>query len=107
MESVPVIEFDIFVPLFDNDGNPFKPNLYQNLQVRLLEYFNGVTFFPQANKGFWKQGDVVYRDEIVIYRVLAEKPRAARRFLKTLKEELKRVFRQEEILIIERRVRTI
>jgi hypothetical protein len=49
-------------------------------------------------------GDVTYRDEIVIYRVLASKPRAARRFLTRLKEDLMRKLRQEEILIVERAV---
>ena len=33
--------------------------------------------------------------------------RQARRFLKQLKEELKRVFKQEEIFIVERDVRTL
>ena len=100
-------EFDIFIPLFDNEGNPFKSALYQNLQVRLLEYFNGLTYFPQPNEGFWRVGDTTYRDEIVVYRVLTEKPRAARRYLSVLKEDLKRIFRQEEILIVQRNVRTL
>jgi hypothetical protein len=107
MESVPVKEFDIFIPLFDNEGTRFKSVLYQNLQVRLLEYFNGLTFFPQPNEGFWRVGDATYRDEVVVYRVLTEKSRAARRYLSSLKEELKRIFRQEEILIVQRNVRTL
>jgi hypothetical protein len=52
-------------------------------------------------------GDVTYRDEIVIYRVIATKSRAARRFLASLKEDLKKSFRQEEILIVERDVSTL
>lgn len=47
---------------------------------------------------------MVYRDQIVIYRVLSAKPRKARRFLAQLKEELKAALRQEEVLIIERDV---
>ena len=50
---------------------------------------------------------VTYRDEIVIYRVLAAKSRIPRRFLSQLKEELKREFKQEEILIVERDVETL
>ncbi len=52
-------------------------------------------------------GAVVYRDEIVIYRVLATRPRIARKFLARLKEDLRKSFRQEEILIVERTVETI
>jgi hypothetical protein len=95
-----VKEYDIFVPLRYNDDTSVEPKKLRDLQVRLLEYFDGVTFFP----GYWRMGAVTYRDEIVIYRVVTGKVRAARRFLKQLKEELKRVFRQEEIFIVEREV---
>jgi hypothetical protein len=49
---------------------------------------------------------ITYHDEIVIYRVLSNS-RGARRFLSQLKQRLKAQFRQEEILIIERDVRTL
>jgi hypothetical protein len=49
-------------------------------------------------------GDATYRDEIVIYRVVTDKVRPARRFLKQLKNELERTFRQEKIFIVERDV---
>lgn len=97
-------EYDLFVPLFYNDGTPVEPVKFQDLQARLLDEFGGLTFFPQPNRGFWRMGEVTYLDEIVIYRVLAAKPGAARRFLKRLKEELKQSLRQEEILIVERSV---
>lgn len=45
---------------------------------------------------------MTYRDDIVIFRVIAGKPRVARRFFAALKEELKRDLRQEEILIVEK-----
>ncbi len=100
-------EYDIFIPLQYNDGSPIDGARLTDLQVRLLEYFNGVTFFPQVNEGLWRMGDVTYRDQIVIYRVVTSKERAARKFLKQLKEELKRTLRQEEIFIIERDVQTL
>jgi len=73
----------------------------------LLKYFGGLTYFPQPNEGFWQMGEITYRDEIVIYRVLSSKVRAARRFLTQLKEELKIDLEQEEILIVERDVETL
>ena len=66
-------EFDIFVPLFHNDGRTIAPQPFQQVQRRLLTEFDGMTFFPQPNKGFWKIGGVIFHDEIVVYRVLAEK----------------------------------
>ena len=97
-------EYDIFLPLRYNDGKPVEAGKFQELQRQLLDRFDGLTFFPQANQGFWKLGNVTYRDEIVIYRVLASDSRSARRFLRSLKEQLKTAFVQEEILIVERDV---
>lgn len=100
-------EFDLFIPLNYNDGTPVEGEKLQRLQRRLLDRFAGVTFFPQPNEGYWKLGSVTYRDEIVIYRVLAADAVEARAFLHALKTELKRALRQEEILIIERDVGTL
>lgn len=97
-------EYDIFLPLRYNNGKPVEPAKFQQLQKQLLDHFDGLTYFPQVNQGFWKLGDVTYRDEIVIYRVLASDSRRARRFLRTLKVQLKVEFIQEEILIVERDV---
>ena len=100
-------EYDLFVPLYYNDGSPVEARKFQELQNRLLEHFDGLTYFPQPNKGFWKQANITYRDEIVIYRVLATKVRMARRFLLQLKDELKKEFKQENILVVERNVKTL
>jgi len=81
--------------------------LFQQLQEQLLGHFNGVTYFPQANQGIWKLGDVTYRDEIVIIRVLASDVRRSRRLLRRLKEQLKADLSQEEILIVERDVEAL
>jgi len=47
-------------------------------------------------------GDVVFRDEVVIFRVLTSKVRWARKFFRELKQELLRELQQEEILIVEK-----
>ncbi len=47
-------------------------------------------------------GDVTFRDEVVIFRVLTKGIRAARRFLRQFKEELKADLKQEETLIVEK-----
>jgi hypothetical protein len=99
-----VKEYDIFIPLYYNDGRSVEPAKLQNLQSRLLEQFQGLTFFPQPNEGIWKFGGILYRDEIVVYRVITEQSESARKFLSMLKEDLKRELQQLEILIIEREV---
>jgi hypothetical protein len=100
-----VREFDLYIPLYYNDGAPVEPKKFQDLQRRLLDQFGGLTFFPQPNQGFWTVGNVTYRDEIVIYRVVTKKARAARRFFAKPKEQFKKTFRQGDIFIVERRVK--
>jgi hypothetical protein len=102
-----VKEYDIFVPLYLNDGRPVEAEKFQQLQEALLDRFGGVTFFPQPNKGLWRMAGVTYRDEIVIYRVIGSDAEEARRFLAGLKRQLKAEFEQEEILIVERDVETL
>jgi hypothetical protein len=102
-----VKEYDIFLPLYYNDGQPIEIERFQDVQGQLLAEFEGLTFFSQPNQGFWKMGEVTFRDEIVILRVIAANQKNARKFLRQLKEDLKRDFRQEEILIVERDVSTL
>ena len=100
-------EYDLFVPLYYNDGSRIEPEQFEQIQRILLSQFEGLTFFPQPNQGFWKMGDVVYRDEIVIYRIVAQNTRAARKFLRRLKKKLERDLKQEKVLIIERDIETL
>jgi hypothetical protein len=101
-----VKEYDIFIPLYYNDGSPVEAEKFQQLQEVLIDRFEGLTFFPQPNKGFWKMAGVTYRDEIVVYRVITS-AEGVRHFLEDFKEELKATFHQEEILIVERDVDTL
>jgi hypothetical protein len=75
-----VKEYDLFVPLYYNDGNPVAPQTFQALQQQLLHQFGGLTFFPQPNQGFWTMAGLTYRDEIVISRVIASDAQEARRY---------------------------
>jgi hypothetical protein len=99
-----VREYDLFIPLYYNDGTAIEPAKFQDLQRRLLDRFEGLTYFPQPNQGFWRFGSITYRDEIVIYRVISQDPAGSHDFLAGLKEHLKQEFQQQEILIIEREV---
>ena len=100
-------EYDVYVPLYYNDGGPVEPEKLQWLQEILLDHFGGLTFFPQPNRGFWRMAGVTYRDEIVVYRVLGAAGEESRRFLEDLKERLREAFDQEEILIVQRDVETL
>ena len=100
-------ECEVYLPLNYNDGSAIEPDKIERIGERLLEEFGGVTFFPQPNEGRRRMGHVTFRDEIVIFRVLSEDVRTARRFFRRLKAELKQDLQQEEILIVEKDARAL
>jgi hypothetical protein len=102
-----VKEYDLFVPLYYNDGRQIEPQKFQDLQQRLLAQFGGLTFFPQPNEGFWTLAGITYRDKIVIHRVITSDEQEAPRFWSELKKQLKAEFRQEDMLIVERDIETV
>jgi hypothetical protein len=102
-----VKEYDIYVPLFYNDGKAIEAPKFLTLHKGLVKRFKALTFFPQPNKGTWTLANVEYTDEIVIYRVLTDKSPKTRRFFVKLKAKLKKELRQEDILIVERSVKII
>ena len=99
-------EYEIYVPLCDNNGRPVAPRRLKSLRMLLVRQFGGLTLFPQANEGIWKIGSHTFRDKIVILRVLSGKP-SARTFLLRLKQQLKREWDQTDVLIVSRKVSTL
>ncbi len=106
-EPCPVKEYDLLLPLEFNDGSSIPSAIFLRVQAELLERFEGVTYCPQAREGLWRMGDVVYKDRVVIFRIVTGKPRAARRFLVRLKKRLLKELQQEDIFIVERDVRVL
>jgi hypothetical protein len=100
-------EYDVYIPLNYNDGTPIEAEKVSALKHRLHERFGGLTFFPQRNEGSWSIGKATFRDEIVICRILTEEVRRSREFFRQLKEELKHDLKQEEVLIVERKVEVL
>lgn len=100
-------EYDLYLPLRYNDGRRVEDEKIAGLKRRLTEQFGGYSFFPQKVEGAWKIGNVTFREEMVILRVLAPDAPAAGEFFKRLKEEVKADLDQEEVLIVERPVQTL
>jgi hypothetical protein len=99
-------EYDLFVPLHYNDGAPVEADKLDRLRRRLSDYFGGLTDTRTRNAGVWRTGGVTFHDEIVIYRVYGD-ARRSQRFLRELKEEMKREFRQQDVLVVARKVRVL
>ena len=100
-------EYELYVPLNDNDGRPIEPDKLARLKRRLVLEFGGLTYFPQENEGVWKVGAFTFRDKVVILRVLSNDAVQAEAFLIGLKEDIRREWQQADVLIVSREVGTV
>lgn len=95
---------EILLPLSDNDGKRFGPDLHATVRDELIEHFGGVTAFTRSPaEGLWQpeEGERE-RDEIVILEVMADW--LDRGWWRTYRAELERRFRQDEIVVRAREV---
>lgn len=97
-------EYDLYLPLFSNRGKRIPRKVVDGLKRELITRFGGLTYFPQAHKGFWRVGKVTFRDELVILKVLCEDSEAIRRYWRELKEKLKIRLKQKDILILRKNI---
>ncbi|HLH93440.1 MAG TPA: hypothetical protein VKX28_33865 [Xanthobacteraceae bacterium] len=88
----------IFLPLRDNRGRRFEPELYSRVRADLMERFGGLTAYARSPAhGPWISGRKTKTDDIVIFEVMT--PRIARSWWKTYRRKLERLFRQDEIVV--------
>ena len=90
---------ELLLPLYDNEGRAFGPEMFDRVRVELAKTFGGVTAFQRAPaEGVWKkEGGEVSRDEVVIFEVMAEE--LERAWWAEYRGELERRFRQEKIVV--------
>lgn len=89
----------ILLPLSDNDGNPFPPDLFEALKEELTKEHEGVTAFVQAPAdGRWSEGTgAVQQDDIVIFEVMVDELDNGQ--WQARRRELEARFRQERVVI--------
>lgn len=97
-------EFDIFLPVKDGKGRVVSKVFYATFRKLLTKKFGGVTDFVHGNIGEWKFGNVIYREQMRVFRVLAPPSHSNLLWLKKLGESLRSELSQEEILLIRRSV---
>jgi hypothetical protein len=100
-------EYELYIPLFYNEGPEVEPHKISELKKRLVQRFGGLTHFPQENEGLWKVGPFTYRDKIIILRVLAPAEEDTSDFFSDLKTHIKKEWSQDQVLIVSRAVQLI
>ena len=89
----------ILLPLNDNDGKPFGPDVFGETRAELTERFGGLTAHMRAPaRGLWKTDDgAVTRDDIAILEVMATELDGP--WWSAYRQRLELRFRQDEIVI--------
>ena len=94
----------LFLPLYDNDGQAFAKPLFDTVRGELTERFGGVTAFVRSPAvGAWEDdsGDV-QRDDVVLFEVMAD--HVDHGWWAAYRAQLEQRFQQDEVLV--RAVRT-
>ncbi|UCB57570.1 MAG: hypothetical protein JSV30_03015 [Candidatus Omnitrophota bacterium] len=98
---MPFNNYDIYLPLNYNNGQLIESEKFKITKDELISRFGGLSTIPGGSafiEGWWKRGDIIMKDRIVIYRVQVageyDDP-----FWPAYKEILKQRFNQQEILI--------
>ena len=89
----------LFLPLRDNDGQPFPPADFAAVRTELADAFGGVTAYQHAPAtGLWEDGPrECQRDELVHFEVMVET--LDRAWWRSCAAGLETRFRQDEILV--------
>jgi hypothetical protein len=90
----------IFLPLYDNNKQPFSQSHYDGVRSELAQTFGGVTAFVRSPaEGLWKQDDDnIHRDDVVIFEVIVDSIKYE--WWSQYRLTLEQRFSQEEVLII-------
>ncbi len=66
--------YEIYLPLKFNDGRAVPGELFTQVRDELLEKYGGLTLLPPDSpvEGWWKSEGVLYKDDIVIYKVTTD-----------------------------------
>ena len=90
---------ELFLPLADNEGEPFDASEHAAVKQLLTDRFGGVTAYPRAPaSGRWKVSSAEKQhDDLVVYEVMAEA--FDEQWWRDYRQSLEEQFRQEKILV--------
>jgi hypothetical protein len=89
----------IFLPLYDNVGQPFPKEYYRCIRDELIERHGGLTAYTRSPAhGLWQPEEgTATQDELVIYEVMV--PQLDTAEWHNYRSKLEKTFRQDVILM--------
>jgi len=105
--GTPMHLIQILLPVRDNEGESYPPELFGAVREALTERFGGLTAFTRAPaEGLWKRdGDGTSRDDIVVLEVMAET--LDRAWWRACRRQLEERFRQEKVIVRAQEIETL
>ena len=88
----------ILLPVYDNNGERFPSDLYNEVRAKLTDMFGGLTAYTRAPaEGVWESGTTLKRDDIVVVEVMVDS--LDRTWWVAYRRDLERLFRQDRIVL--------
>jgi hypothetical protein len=88
----------ILLPVYDNNGERFPSDLYNEVRAKMTDMFGGLTAYTRAPaEGVWESGTTLKRDDIVVVEVMVDS--LDRTWWGAYRRDLKRLFRQDQIVL--------
>ena len=102
-------KYEIYLPLKYNDGNEIEPEKIKQVREELVETFGAVTVssLSAPYQGTWRYGGVEFIDDIIKFEIITDGSTKTVKFFRRMKENLKSLLRQKDILITVQDIRTI
>ena len=91
--------YEILLPLTYNDGSPIEPEKFEQTIEELINQFGAATFDSVIASGHWVYKGILYKDELIRFRVDVGESSETRKFFEEYKKVLKERFNQIDIWI--------
>src|ERR1700687_2920187 len=104
---MPMIRFEILLPLFYNDGRPVEQEKFLSTDDELVQLFSATSTDTVVVRGRWVYQSTLYQDQLIRVRFDLEDTPENWRAVREFKETLKARFDQLEIWITAHRIEIV
>jgi len=92
--------FEVLLPLQFNDGRDVPPEWLAEAVLEIVEHFGAASYETQKLEGHWRQGGVMYRDNLVRLVVDVPDTTQSREWMKEFKGRWKTRLQQHELWMV-------
>lgn len=96
--------FEVLLPLRFNDGREVPPEWIAEAVLEIVDYFGAASYETQKVEGHWRQGGILYRDDLVRVVVDVLDNTANRQWMKQFKDRWKARLEQLELWMVSYRI---